>query len=262
MSRNAALRRTVLKLLVLLVLAYAAGVILLYARQRSLMYFPQATRTAATDADFALDSDGLHLRGWVVNPGQPKSILYFGGNAESVERNRDDFARWFPGSTVYLLPYRGYGANPGTPDERGLYRDALALYDRVHAQRPDAPIAVIGRSLGSGVAAYVAAQRPVARLALITPFDSMADVAQAHYPWLPVRWLVQDRFDSVAHLAEYRGPVLVVRAGRDAVVPPANTQRLIAALPQPPQVLALPQGEHGTVQDFPEYGATLAAFLR
>jgi pimeloyl-ACP methyl ester carboxylesterase len=79
---------------------------------------------------------------------------------------------------------------------------------------------------------------------------------------LPVRWLVQDRFDSVAHLAADRGPVLVVRAGRDAVVPPANTQRLIAALPQPPQVLALPQGEHGTVQDFPEYGATLAAFLR
>jgi pimeloyl-ACP methyl ester carboxylesterase len=252
----------VLTLLALLVLAYAGLVLLLYLRQRELMYFPQATRTPATDADFVLDSEELRLQGWVLNPGRSKAVLYFGGNAESVESNRDDFARWFDDSTVYLLPYRGYGANPGTPEERALYRDALTLYDHVHRQQPEAPIAVIGRSLGSGVASHVAAHRAVSRLVLVTPFDSMAQVAQAHYSWLPVRLLVKDRYDSVAHLAGYRGPVLIVRAGRDQVVPAANTRRLVASLPRPPQVLDLPEADHNTVQEFPAYGATLAAFLR
>ncbi len=262
MPGHAVVRKTMFKLLVLLFLAYAGAVLLLYLQQRSLMYFPQATCTAATDANFALDSDGLRLRGWVLNPGRPQAILYFGGNAESVEANREDFARWFGDSTVYLLPYRGYGANPGRPDERALYRDALALYDHVRRQQPQAPIAVIGRSLGTGVASHVAAQRAVSRLVLVTPFDSMAEVAQAHYPWLPVRWLVRDRYDSVVHLAGYQGPLLVVRAGRDRVVPAANTQRLIASLRTPPRVLELPGADHDSVQDFPVYGEALAAFLR
>ncbi|GAB3346730.1 alpha/beta hydrolase [Lysobacter tyrosinilyticus] len=257
-----AVLRIALKIFIPLALIYASLIVLLYVRQRDMMYFPQLTRTAAADADFVLESDGLQLRGWVINPGRAQAILYFGGNAESVERNRDDFARWFEGSTVYLLPYRGYGANAGTPEERGLYRDALALYDQVHRQQPQARIAVIGRSLGSGVASYVAASRLASRLVLITPFDSMADVAQAHYPWLPVRPLVKDRYDSVAHLARYGAPVLIVRAGRDQVVPAANTRRLIASLPTRPRVLDLPEADHNTVQDFPTYGATLAAFLR
>lgn len=261
MPGNAALLAA-LKLLGLLALVYASLVVLLYVRQRDLIYFPQLTRTPAPDTDFVLDSDGLRLRGWVVNPGRAKAILYFGGNAESVEFSRDDFARWFEDSTVYLLPYRGYGTNAGTPGERGLYRDALALYDHVRRQQPDAPIAVIGRSLGSGVASHVAARRPVSRLALVTPFDSMADVAQAHYPWLPVRPLLKDRYDSVAQLARYDGPVLIVHAGRDQVVPTANTRRLIASLPRPPRVLELPEADHNTVQEFHEYGATLAEFLR
>ena len=93
-------------------------------------------------------------------------------------------------------------------------------------------IAVIGRSLGSGVASHVAAQRPVARLVLVTPFDSLADVGQAHYRWLPVRWLVKDRYESARYLAKYHGPVLVIRAGRDQVIPAASTHRLIASLPR------------------------------
>jgi pimeloyl-ACP methyl ester carboxylesterase len=90
----------------------------------------------------------------------------------------------------------------------------------------------------------------------------MADVAQAHYRWLPVRALVRDRYDSIAHLAHYAGPVLVIHAGRDEVVPAANTRRLIASLPRQPQVLELPQSGHNTVQDDPAYGAALAQFLR
>lgn len=246
--------------LLLLVLMYAGLCALLFARQRELMYFPQFTRVDPALTDHALRRDGVMLRGWRVNPGRRDAILYFGGNAERVEHNRPSFARWFSGSTVYLLPYRGYGANPGRPDEQTLQADALALFDQVRTLHPEGRIAVVGRSLGSGVASYLAGRREVARLALVTPFDSLASTAQAHYRWLPARWLVRDRYDSVAHLAQYTGPVLIVRAGRDRVIFPANTDRLVAALPQA-QVLDLEHAGHDTIDDFPAYASTLSRFL-
>ena len=120
---------------------------------------------------------------------------------------------------------------------------------------------MIGRSLGSAVASYVASKRPVAKLALVTPFDSMANVAQAHYPWLPVRWLLQDKYDQAAYLRRYQGPLLVVRAGRDDVVPPVSTDRLIASLPhadgaRPAQRRSFVRGLTTT------YAQTLSAFVR
>lgn len=244
-------------------LAYAGVCALLYFKQRDMMYFPQSTRVDKADTDFAIERDGgVALRGWVVNPGQSKAIVYFGGNGESIQHNREEFARWFPDSSVYLVAYRGYGASDGRPDESALFADALAVFDRVQSRHPGQAVAAIGRSLGSGVAAYVASQRPVERLALITPFDSLADVAQAHYRWLPVRWLIKDRYDSVANLAHYEGPLLIVRAGRDEVIPTGNTARLAASLRKPPQETRLPEAGHNDLNEFPEYGRALAAFLR
>lgn len=233
----------------------------MYAMQREFMYLPRQTRVPAEATDYAVTSNGVTLRGWVVNPGRPKAMLYFGGNAESVEWNRGEFAQWFPDRTSYLIAYRGYGASEGTPDEQALYADAVAIYDQVRRNHPGAPIAVIGRSLGSGVASYLASARPVERLALITPFDSMTETAQTHYPWLPVRLLLKDRYDSVSHLADYAGPLLIVRVGGDQIVPSANTDRLISSLDQPPQVLTLPKADHNTVHQHPEYGRTLADFM-
>jgi alpha-beta hydrolase superfamily lysophospholipase len=140
------------------------------------------------------------LRGWVVNRDQPDPILYFGGNAERIEANREDFARMFPGRSVYLVAYRGYGASTGEPGEAALVPDALAVFDEVQRRHPGQRIAVIGRSLGSGIASQVAGQRPVARLALITPFDSMIGAAKTHYPIFPVDWLLDERYESAKAL--------------------------------------------------------------
>lgn len=252
--------RIAMTTLLLALLAYLGLCVLVFVRQRELMYYPQLTRVEAAQTDHVLVRDGVTLRGWRVNPGRRDAILYFGGNAERIEYNRESFARWFPDSSVYLLPYRGYGANPGAPDERTLHADALALFDQVQSLHPGGRVAVIGRSLGSGVASYLAGRRDVARLALVTPFDSLAATAQAHYRFLPVRWLVRDRYDSIAHLAQYAGPVLIVRAGRDRVVLPANTDRLAAALPRA-QVLDVPRAGHDSIDDFPAYGETLARFF-
>ncbi|WP_242107489.1 alpha/beta hydrolase [Luteimonas aquatica] len=241
---------------------YLAACWWVYRHQRSLLYFPQITRADAAATDFALDRGGIVLRGWALDPDGGSPILYFGGNGERIEHNRDSFAQWFPGSSVYLLAYRGYGASDGTPSEAALFADALALYDHVSARHPGQPVRVIGRSLGSGVASYLASQRPVDRLALVTPYDSIEAVAAAHYAWLPVRRLIQDRYASTTYLRGYAGPVLVLRGGRDEVIAPARTDRLIAALPKPPQVVAIADAGHDDISGFPAYGQALARFMR
>jgi len=252
-----------LRIALLLPLLVWVGIcVLMYLQQRELVYFGGFTRVDAAATNFALPrDDDITLRGWVVNSGASDVLLYFGGNAEDISHMDGSLRSWLPQRTSYLLAYRGYGASDGAPAQDLLFADALALYDAVAARHPGARIAAIGRSLGSGVAAYLAAHRPVEKLVLVTPFDSMVAVAGVHYPWLPTSLLVTERYESTRWLRDYRGPVLVIRAGRDAVVPPANTDRLIAALPQAPQVLALPTAGHNDVLVTPAEIAVLMRFL-
>ncbi|MFY2764240.1 alpha/beta hydrolase [Arenimonas sp. MALMAid1274] len=241
-------RRLVLAtMLALPLLAYLALCLLMYGRQQSLVYFPQGTRMDAVHTDYAIKRDGVALRGWLINPGQADALIYFGGNAEAIEGMRTRLSRWFPDRSIYLLAYRGYGASDGEPDEAALVGDGLALFDHVRSRHRQGDVALIGRSLGSGVASQVAAQRPVKQLVLVTPFDSLAEVGAGHYPWLPVNWLLRDRYDSHRHLANFDGQVLVIRAGRDQVVPPVHTNRLIAALPKAPEVVDVAEASHDTV---------------
>lgn len=259
----ARLTRLMATAILLPLLVWVAICVLMFLQQRQLVYYGDATRIAAAQTDFALSrDDGATLRGWVVNPGSTDALLYFGGNAEEVGQMRGSLQQWLPERSSYLLAYRGYGASDGSPSQDALFADAAALYDEVAARHPGARIAVIGRSLGSGVAAFLAAQRPVEKLVLLTPFDSMVAVAGAHYPWLPTSMLMTERYESERWLRDYHGSVLVIRAGRDVIVPPANTDRLIAALPRQPQVLVLPNAGHNSVLVTPVEVETLIRFLR
>lgn len=245
----------------LLVAGYLALCALLYLQQRRLVYYPQFTRTEQARTDFAFARPDAVLRGWVVNPGQRDALLYFGGNAEAVESNREAFARWLPSHTVYLVAYRGYGASDGHPSETALLADALALRDEVARRHPAGRVAVAGRSLGSGVATHVAAERAVPDLVLVTPFDSLAAVARSHYPVFPVDLLLRDRYESVKRLPRHRGRLLVLRAGRDAVVPPANTDRLLAALDGRAEVVDFPGAGHDDLSADPAYWPAIRGFL-
>ena len=255
------LKKSLFGIAALPVLAYTGICALLFFKQRELIYYPGETRIAIQETDFSLLHDGVTLRGWRLNPGKSKAVIYFGGNAERLEMSRAEFSELFPERTVYLISYRGYGASEGKPDQAALFGDALALYDEVNKQHP-AAIAIVGRSLGSGVASYVASLRPVERLALVTPFDNLAAVAQSHYPWFPVRWFVRDNYDSARYLAQYRGPLLVLRAGRDEVIPPANTNKLLVSLTGTPQVVDFPLADHNDISNDPRYAAALRDFLR
>ena len=227
---------------------------------RRLVYPGAATRVPAEQTDLELRVDGVTLRGWEVNPGREHALVYFGGNGEGVEWLVPELGRRFPEHTSYLVAYRGYGASEGTPGERVLTQDALVVHDYA-AARHAGPVDVVGRSLGSGVAMQVAVRRPVERLVLITPFDSLVATGADLFPRLPVRHLLRDRWDSAAVAHRLTARVLVVRAGGDDVVRPARTDRLLELLPEDTAVLDLPDAAHGTLHEDPAYWPAIEAFL-
>ena len=161
-----------------------------------------------------------------------------------------------PGRSLYLPHYRGYGGSAGSPSEAALFADALAVYDMVRNTHDD--IAVMGRSLGSGVATYLAAHRSVSRLVLVTPFDSLATVAAGHYPFFPVRLLLRDRFDSAFWAARVEAPTLLLAAGRDRIVSPESSERLLAAFrPGVASLKVVAEAGHNDISLFPAFSRYL-----
>ena len=243
-----------------LVLGYIGSAIFMDLEQRSFLYFPQHTHVEPGQTDYALQRGAVTLRGWVMNPGQSSALIYFGGNGDAVQNMREDYARWGAGRTVYLVAYRGYGASDGTPTEAALFGDALAIYDDVRTRQPD--IAVVGRSLGSGVATYLASQRPLQRLVLVTPFDSIARIAQRRFPMFPAALMMRDKFESWRYAPAVHCPVLVIAAQNDRVVPADSTARLMEKFSPTPQFIRIDRVAHGSIVGDPAYAAAVTDFLR
>ncbi len=245
-------------------LVYGALCGLLFLRQRSLLYFPQPHSADAPGELLALPMAGGPPEARVLvtvrrRPG-PKALIYFGGNAEAVAGQLPLLEAAFPEHSLYLLHYRGYGGSSGQPSETGLFADALALFDRVRSDHGQ--IAVVGRSLGSAVAVHLAAHRPVDRLVLVTPFDSIEAVAARHYPLVPVGLLLQDKYRSSAAAPRIGAPTLLIAAESDEVIPRANSNALLASFrPGVASMVVLPVEGHNAVEGFPGYLLLLRRFL-
>ncbi|MEO6173158.1 MAG: alpha/beta hydrolase [Arenimonas sp.] len=232
----------------------------LYMQQRSMLYFPVPAISNVQAQPFELASDGLKLNGWVVNPGQSEAVIYFGGNGEQVEWNVPEFQASIPNKSVYLVPYRSYGGNPGEVTEENLYLDALNLFDNIKPQYQQ--VSLIGRSLGTGVATYVAAERNVNKLILVTPYDSIVNVAQDKYTIFPVSLLIKDRFESAERADKIKANTLIMIAGNDEVIPRANTENLIRHFKQKPNVVVFKALGHNSISDGSNYQKAIAEFLK
>ena len=209
--------------------------------------------------------DGTRLAGWLGRQSQGAAplVVYFGGNAEEVSW-MSAAAGQFPGWSVLAVNYRGYGESGGKPGEEALFADALTIYDFA-ASRADVDrsrIVAMGRSLGSGVATYLAANRPVAGVMLITPFDSLAEVGARAYPFLPVRWLLRHRFDSISLAPSIRVPALMIAADRDSIIPPEHGMRLREAWGGPVTWVGVPDAGHNDLDADPRFWTSMAEFLR
>jgi len=238
-------------------LVAALGLIVLWAVQRRLIYFPFGEVPPPADVglpraeavSFAT-GDGLTLSGWFVPPDGPPTgvtVIVFNGNAGNRSA-RAPLAAMLANAGIgtLLFDYRGYGGNPGSPSEQGLALDAAAAR-RYVAGRPDVDpvrLAYFGESLGSGVAVRLAAvDRPFA-LILRSPYTSLVDMGRYLHPLLPVGLLLRDRFASLDTIGRIQAPLLVVASRGDRVVPAAQSERLYAAANEPKRLLMFDHGDH------------------
>jgi fermentation-respiration switch protein FrsA (DUF1100 family) len=250
--------------LIVLLVGYVGVVVLLYVVQRALMYFPESERTAPAAAglpgaeEISLDTaDGERLIAWHVPPrGDRPVVLYLHGNGGALRNRADRFrALTADGTGLVAVDYRGYGGSSGHPSETGLLIDARTAYAFAAARYPVARIAVWGESLGTGVATALAAERPVGRLILEAPFTSAVDLAARRYPFVPVRWLMQDQFRSDLRIAAVTVPLLVLHGARDPIVPIEYGERLFGLAHEPKRFVRFSDGEH---EDLDQYGALAA----
>jgi uncharacterized protein len=181
-------------------------------------------------------ADGTKLHGWFVPNSNPvRAILYCHGNGEHIAMNADVAAllRDKLQASVFLFDYRGYGHSHGSPQEAGCVADGSAaqhwLAERMKIQ--PAEVILIGRSLGGGIAVALAARNGAKALVLENTFPGMPDAAATQYPWLPVRWVMDNRYDALSQIRHYKGPVMQSHGTDDAVVPMKLGRQLFNAAP-------------------------------
>jgi fermentation-respiration switch protein FrsA (DUF1100 family) len=249
---------------------------LLWIFQRRLIYIPfdrnvPPARTVLPGAEEIRfeTADRLTLHGWLVQPSTGEeggAVLVFNGNAGHRGYRAplaDALAR--AGFTVLLMDYRGYGENAGTPSEEGLRRDADAALDAVLARGyPLERIAYFGESLGAAVAIELATRRHPAAVVVRSPFTSLTDVARIHYPFLPVRLLLRDRYPSAERVKLIGAPILIVAGDRDSIVPLRSSRALYDAAVEPKHMVTIEGADHNDAELLAgrEMMAAVLSFLR
>jgi pimeloyl-ACP methyl ester carboxylesterase len=177
--------------------------------------------------------DGIRLAGVRLPPSGESGIrplvLGFGGNAWNAETAALYLRGVFPEYEIVTFHYRGYAPSGGRPSTQAMLEDSLTIFDFLQRDHPHGIVAV-GFSIGSGAAAYLARHRPISGAILVTPFDSLEALARDHFPWAPVRLLLQHRMPTIDFLREASAPVAILAAGRDTIVPPSRTAPLRSAI--------------------------------
>ncbi len=233
---------------------YAAAVAIMYFAQRSFLYFPDRERV--TPASAGLPSvkeiliaapDGETVIAWYGKAAQGKpTLLYFHGNGGSLAVRSERIRRYLDaGIGVFMMSYRGYSGSTGSPTEESNVADAKRAYEALRAEGAGAEeIILYGESLGSGVAAQVAAEKPVRGVILDSPFTSIVDRAAQLYPWLPVRLLLEDRYDTRRYLGRMRAPLLVLHGERDTIVPVEMGREAFTLASEPKELAIFPEAGH------------------
>lgn len=234
--------------------------------ERWLIFFPDPapaetwTPSVAGLEQVEFAADGARLRGWYFDCPAPRGVaMFFPGNAGNVSYWLDELVRLRDDHRLAILAadYRGYGRSEGRPSEPALCADARA--GRAWLARrcgvAEADVILFGRSLGGAVAIDLAGRDGARALVVQSTFTSLPDVAAVHYPWLPVHWGMRTRFESVAKLPNYTGPLLMSHGDADEVVPFDHAERLLAAAPGRKQFVRIPGGGHNDPQPDAYYDA-------
>lgn len=251
--------------LLLPVFLYLVVLVLLFTLQTRMIFPASAAGAGAVPLPvgaerLTLDTpDGHRLHGSLI-PGRPPLndvpapvVLGFGGNAWNADSAALTLHDLFPTADIVTFHYRGYAPSTGAPGAKALTGDALLIHDEAARRFPGRPIVAIGFSVGTGVAAHLAARRPLAGAILVTPFNDLAKVAADHYPWLPVRLLFRHRMDSAAALKESRVPVALLAGGRDTLILPKRTKALRRSVGNLVSDRTIGDAGHNDIYDHPAF---------
>ncbi len=218
------------------------------------------------DEVFFESADGTRLHGWYFDrPGAERAVLYFHGNGEQVADNAEliPLLAYKLQASVFLFDYRGYGKSAGKPYEGGVIADGLAAQRWVakRTSRQPSEVTLIGRSIGGGVAVACAAELGAETLILQSTFTRLTDAAAHHFPWLPVRLVMRNRYDSLARIQSYGGPLFMSHGVPDVVVPFEHGRRLFDSAPSArKEFFEMPERGHNDPQPRAYYDA-LVEFL-
>lgn len=269
--------KSILSVALFIVGTYAGIVVLIYFLQTA-MVFPASSvregpplpagaerlRLAMSDGETL---QGVHLApGALRNEGQRPVILGFGGNSWNADAAALYLQHVYPEADIVTFHFRGYRPSSGAPSAAGLLRDAPAVYDLAARRFPSRPIVAVGFSVGSGVAAQLARERPLAGIILVTPFDRLERVASDHYPWLPVRALFRHDMNVAEALGRVALPVAIIAASEDDIIPRARTDGLRQTLRTLVYDRTIPHAGHNDVYDRADFreamNEALAAVVR
>ncbi|MCK5760731.1 MAG: alpha/beta hydrolase [Candidatus Delongbacteria bacterium] len=250
-----------LSILKILATIYIIFALLLYFMQRKLLYLPQEGSQNVDATEIEFKNGDIVLRGWIVNEGKDKAMLYYGGNAETIDTNIAFYRENFPDYTLYLINYRGFGKSDGDPTEENLFNDALFIYDQISSKHKK--ISLIGRSLGTGIAVYVASKRKVDKLVLITPFDSILNAARQTYKIFPFSFLLKDKYESINYVKDIKSKTLFLIAEKDRIIKYSLSMNLYEAFSKDMVELKIVKDAgHNTISHYPEFSETMKKFLK
>lgn len=241
----------VLALLAFIAIAYLLVGAVMFLLQRHMIYHPVCHLGSPDSYGFVrakqieiLTDDGVKIKAWYAPPTtRQETIVYFHGNRGNIgNRAHKLMAFAKDGYGVLALSWRGFGGSSGRPSERGLLKDAHTAI--AWLQIPHEHIILYGESLGSGVAVQMATEYPAFLTMLEAPYASIRGRAQELYPWLPVRWILRDHFDSINHITDIKSPLLIIHGEEDEVMPVAHAKRLFEAAPDPKRLVLYPHIHH------------------
>lgn len=257
---------TILKRLFLyIILIYVGLCIYIYSIQESLIFYPvkaDYTKQLNKNAEEVIYKvNNVKLHGWLVNShlANKKLILYYGGNAEDVYYNINDFSNLKAASL--LINYRGFGYSEGTPGEKPLFRDALEIFKIAKKNYNPKKLIIYGRSVGTGIATYVASEVSNNGVILITPFDSLVNLAREHYPLYPAPIILKHKFDSTQYAPKIKSPVLIIYGSGDRIVPNDRTENLFRFIKTKLRYVKIEGADHNDIAGYSRYWDEVVKFV-